>query len=289
LARREDRGVRGRERDDDEPAGVDPRDVFMRDVDLPNGPERELVRDRDRDYRLSGSECRTLATVGAFRIVAERDLHDPREASLDVRDADLRHLRHEGLIQRVPVDGRDHAVALTDQGRGLLETHRRDRDNGHHQTFYARADKARERTHDIEIYRAYLKIAERLQADNARVLRVELDRELKREYQRFLQARNEGDRHTSGRPDRTPQEIEGWARGHDLPYFDEQVHFPDLRVEYENVEGEIRHLDVEVTTEHYRGAHGAAVARSRFTIYGSGGGSRSGGRPFDPRAAEEFL
>ena len=29
---REDRGVRGRERDDNEPAGVDPRDVFMRDA-----------------------------------------------------------------------------------------------------------------------------------------------------------------------------------------------------------------------------------------------------------------
>jgi len=284
---RDNRAERGRERDDD-PAGWDPRDVFVRDLDLPRGPERELVRDRDRAYRLSGSECRTLATAGAFRIVSERDLRDGREACVDGCGADLRHLRDEGLIHRVPVDGRDHAVALTDRGRSLLESHRRDRDQEPQQTFYARADKPRERTHDIEIYRAYLKAAERLHAEDARVVRVALDRELKREYQRFLQARNEGDRHSSGRPDRTAEEIEDWAHAHDLPYFDEQVHVPDLRVEYENADGDIRHLDLEVTTEHYRGAHGAAVARSGFTIHGSSGGSRSG-RTFDPRLAEEFL
>ena len=56
---------------------------------------------------------------------------------------------------------------------------------------------------------------------------------------------------------------------------------------YENVTGAIRHLDLEVTTEHYRGAHGAAASRSGFAIHGTGGG-RSGGRTFDPRAAEEF-
>jgi hypothetical protein len=44
----------------------DPRDVFVRDLDLPRGLERELVHDRDRDYTLDGSESRTLAIVGAF-------------------------------------------------------------------------------------------------------------------------------------------------------------------------------------------------------------------------------
>ena len=53
---------------------VDPRDVFMRDLDLPRGHERESVRARERDYRLYGSETRTLATIGAFRVIAEGDL-----------------------------------------------------------------------------------------------------------------------------------------------------------------------------------------------------------------------
>jgi hypothetical protein len=43
---------------------------------LPRGLEREHVRDRDREYTLRGSESRTLATVGAFRVVSSRDLRD---------------------------------------------------------------------------------------------------------------------------------------------------------------------------------------------------------------------
>lgn len=40
----------GRERD------FDPRDVVTRDINLPRGLEREIVRDRDREYTLRGSE-----------------------------------------------------------------------------------------------------------------------------------------------------------------------------------------------------------------------------------------
>lgn len=283
---REERDREPRDRDD-ERGGIDPRDVFMRDLDLPRGPERELVHDRDRDYTLSGSDTRTLSTVGAFRVVAERDLRDPRDAAFDVRDSDLRHLKDDGLIQRGALDGRDRAVALTDCGRSLLEHHRRDRDPDHRQAFYAGADKARERTHDAQLYHAYLCAAERLQEREARILRVELDRELKREYQRFLQERNRGDSDSDGRPDRAPEEIEQWAHDHDLPYFDEQVHFPDVRIEYEDVDGDVRYEDIEVTTEHYRGGHASAAARSGFAI--CSGGSGRGGGSFDPRVAEDFL
>lgn len=83
----------------------------------------------------------------------------------------------------------NRAVVLTDRRRSVLEGHRRDRDPDHRQAFYARADRPRERTHDAQIYRAYLRAAERLRDRDARVLRVQLDRELKREYQRFLQER----------------------------------------------------------------------------------------------------
>jgi DNA-binding MarR family transcriptional regulator len=260
---------------------LDPRDAFVRDLDLPRGHDRELVRDRDREYSLKGSESRTLATVGAFRVVSERDLRDARGETLD-----LRHLQEQGLIQRVPLNEHERAVTLTQDGRELLEHHRA----GHsdpRQTFYAGADRARERTHDSQLYRAYLKAAERLQTREARILRVELDRELKRDYQRFLQERNRGNRDSDGRPDRTAEEIQGWARDHGLPYYDGHVHFPDVRVEYQDVNGDVRWEDLEVTTEHYRGAHGAAAARSGFSIHGNG---RTGGStPFDPRTAEEFL
>jgi hypothetical protein len=283
---REERDRDARDRGD-ERGSLGPRDVFMRDLDLPHGDERELVHDRDRDYSLNGSDTRTLSTVGAFRVVSERDLRDPRDASFDVRDRELRHLEKQGLIQRVPLNGKERAVALTTRGRGLLEAHR-GRDADSRQQFYSGADRPRERTHDTQVYRAYLKAAERLRERDARILRVELDRELKREYHRFLQERNRGNRDSDGRPDRTVEEIQVWAKEHDLPYFAEQVHFPDVRVEYEDVNGDIRWEDLEVTTEHYRGGHASAAARCGFSIHVSG--DRGGrGVPFDPRAAEDFL
>jgi hypothetical protein len=51
-------------------------DVFTRELDLPRGRDREHVRLRDHVYELDGSESRALATIGAFRVVAESDLRD---------------------------------------------------------------------------------------------------------------------------------------------------------------------------------------------------------------------
>ncbi len=59
-----------RERDDDvrDRENLDPRDAFVNQLNLPRGHERELVRDRDREYTLRGSESRTLSLVGVFRV-----------------------------------------------------------------------------------------------------------------------------------------------------------------------------------------------------------------------------
>jgi len=277
-----DRGTRGR---DDDRGSIDPRDVFTRDLDLPRGPERELVRDRDGDYCLNGSDARTLSTVGAFRVVCEGDLRCSRDATLDTRDRDLRYLERQGLIERVPVNEKDRAVPITNRARTLLERHRA-RDTGHGQQFYSGADRPRERSHDAQFYRAYLEAAKRLRNQGARIERVQLDRELKRDYQRFLQDRNRGDRNSAGRPDRSEAEIAAWAREHELPYFDDQVHFPDVRIEYEDANGDVRFEDIEVVTEHYRGAHGASAARCGFSMHVSRG---AGGGAFDPRVAEDFV
>jgi hypothetical protein len=262
------------------------RDTFTRHVRLPRGPERELVRDRDREYTLRGSESRTLATVGAFRVVSSRDLRDHNDRVADPRSGDLRHLREEGLIEPVRVPGhRDHAVVLTKDGRGLLERHR-DSDQEHHQTFYAGLKRERELEHDLQVYRAYEQAQARLVERGAHIERVALDYELKREYQQWLHERDKDHDDYDGHPDRTPDEIRDWAHEHDLPYFDDEVHFPDVRIEYEDPDGRWGREDVEVVTPHYRGAHGASVARSGFSCYrgvslkvsGRSGGGRSGGR-----------
>ena len=41
--------------------------------------ERELVVDRDRAYELNGEDSRTLAAVGAFRVVPAQDFHIDHE------------------------------------------------------------------------------------------------------------------------------------------------------------------------------------------------------------------
>lgn len=264
---------------------LDPREAFTRHLNLPRGQERELVRDRDREYTLRGSESRTLATVGAFRVVSSRDLRDHHDRPADPRSGDLRHLREQGLVETVRVAGlRDHAVVLTKDGRSLLESHR-GRDQEHGQAFYAGLKRERELGHDLQVHRAYEREAERLQERGARVERVVLDYELKRDYQTWLHARDRDRPDYDGRPDRTEEEVREWALEHDLPYFDGEMHFPDVRIEYRDVDDREDHVDVEVTTEHYRGAHGASVARCGFSCHGGvnfriggrGGGSRGGG------------
>ena len=195
----------------------DPRDAFTRDLNLSRGREREIVRDRDRAYTLRGSESRTLATVGVFRVVSSRDLRDDRDRPLDPRTSDLRHLREQGLVEVTRLPGsRDYAVSLTKDGRSLLESHR-DRDQDGRQTFYAGVKRERELEHDVQVYLAFEREAERLEERGARIDRVVLDYELKREYQQWLHAHDRDRDDYDGDSDRDQHEIE--AREHDLPYF----------------------------------------------------------------------
>lgn len=271
------------------------RDVFTRGLDVPRGRDREQVRDRDRVYEIDGAESRAMATVGAFRVVVESDLHDLRDDAQSSR-LTLKHLENEGLIRTSPLSSEDRAVTLTDRGRDLLEANRYERDDRNHeprQAFYAGLRKPRELTHDTTVYRAYQRAEERLRAQGGRVRLVVLDYELKRDYQRFLHERNRGKKDCDGRPVRESEEIARWAREHELPYDDGHVRFPDVRIEYEDRDGRSRHEDLEVVTAHYRGAHAGSAAKSGFTCYlsigGSVGGRGGGRRTAHPRIAEELI
>jgi hypothetical protein len=283
-----DLGRGGRAGSDPRDRQVDPRDVFMERVDLPRGLDREHVHSHDHDYTLRGSETRTLTTVGAFRVVFASDLRDKFDQSLDPRHGELWHLRESGLVQMVPLDRDTVVVTLTKEGRNLLEARRQDADAPDRQTFYHGVHKPRELTHDAQVYRAYLKEADRLREGSARIHRVQLDDELKREYQQFLQERNRDRKDSDGRPDRGVDEVLAWAHEHSLPCDEDgHVQFPDVRIEYE-IDGRDRMLDVEVLTPHYRGAHAAAKGSAGFACYrggsaglvassgGRGGGGRSG-------------
>src|SRR5439155_24847599 len=130
-----------------------------------------------------------LSTVGAFRVVSARDLRDHHGGPADPRSGDRSRRRDQGLVRTERLDGhRDHVGVLTERGRDLLNSHRVDRDQEHRQEFYAGLVKPREVEHDAQVYHAYQREAEKLAEREARVERVALDYELKRDYQRWLHA-----------------------------------------------------------------------------------------------------
>lgn len=274
------------------------RDALTRDLDLPRGSSRESVRRRNWEGDLRGSEVRVMATAGAFRVVAMDELRRPEERP-HVHRKDVQRLRELELISTMPyVVGkeRETLVTLTERGRDVLEASRREPSREHRQTFYAGIAKPRELAHDVRVHSAYLEASRRLEERGLRVCRVVLEQELKREYQRFLQEPNRGRRSSSGRVQRTSDEIARWAREHELRVIDDHVQFPDLRLECEGRDGRREIEDVEVMTPHYRGAHARAKVQAGFTRYGSvgarlGGSSRvrRGGRAADPRLAEQML
>lgn len=275
----------------------DVRDALSRQLDLPRGAERERVEVGSRSYSLRGSEVRALATIGAFRVVDARDL-EPGKPS-DPWNGDLRYLREQGLITVFPqlLDGERTAfVTLTRSGQTLLERHRHPREDESAQVYYSGLVKPREATHDAQLGRVYAAAAERLHRQGAHVRRVLVDYELKREYQRFLHSNTRRRHDSSGRPNRSPEEIRAWAEANGLPMVRDRVQFPDVRIEYEHPDGRRDHEDLELATGHYNSRQMSAKRASGFRMHHSVAsrlrGSKSrrgGGSPFDPHAAERVL
>ena len=203
-------------------------------------------------------------------MVPANDFRDKFDESLDPRQGELWHLRESGLVHTVQLDRDTTVVTLTKEGRDLLESRRQDGDAPDRQAFYDGIHKPRELTHDAQVYRAYLEEAEHLREEGAHIHRVVLDDELKREYQQFLQERNRDQEDSDGRPDRDIEEVQAWAREHNLPCDEEgHVQFPDVRIEYD-VDGRDDTRDVEVLTPHYRGGHAAAKSSAGFACYRGG-------------------
>ena len=144
-----------RERDDGRPRVYDERnrddhdrrDGLMHNLDLPRGDERELVLDRDRVYELDGDDSRTLAVVGAFRVVPEQDLDLPNET--------LENLHDQRLVEVVDLGDSERGLTLTTEARDLLDSHSLERDREPSQMFYAGVSRAREIDHDSNLYATF--------------------------------------------------------------------------------------------------------------------------------------
>jgi hypothetical protein len=148
-------------------------------------------------------------------------------------------------------------ATLTKTGRRLLRTTNQVPDN---QPIYHGLAKPREIKHDADLYRLYQKEAARIEQGGGRLVRVILDYELKRNLNRDLAL--------MGAQEDAQRAKEEIAEKHGLKVVNGKIPVPDLRVEYETPELELRHVDLELATREYRPRALAAKAAAGFSIYG---------------------
>jgi hypothetical protein len=222
---------------------------------------------------LREEEIRSLGEIGRFRVLATRDLAEfvyKNHGNQLARD--LRFLAERGLVQVESVnarrDGRGgrvqhiEVVTLTRAGRDLA---RRVAGLAGDQKLYSGLVKPREVEHDTQIYRAYLKEAERIRQSGGSNLRVRLDFELKAQIQKAIYAERKA------APERDINEIKQQvAQQVDLPFVNGGIQIPDARIDYDLDQGsQSGHSDIEVVTAAYRPGHLQNKAQAGFHVYAS--------------------
>lgn len=216
---------------------------------------------RDRAYLLRSSELHSLTEVGKFRVIAARDLaQHAYRGDRQGMETDVRHLARQGLLtdKTIPISQKKtlRVLTLTKAGHRLLKNSNRLPED---QVTYHGLLKPREARHDADLYRLYHKEAARIYSSGGRPLRVILDYELKRNLNRDLALLGP----EKDNPDRKDQ----IAQKHGLQLVNGKIPVPDLRVEYETAELEIRHVDLELATRDYRPRALAEKAAAGFSLY----------------------
>lgn len=228
-------------------------------------PEREdsprAYYVRDREYLLRESEVHTLSELGRFRVVAPSDLAKHAYAGDSARMVrDIRRLKQQSLLTQktLEISGKKtlRVITLTKQGAKLLRKTNRLPDE---QEIYHGLVKPREAKHDADLYRLYQKETSRIERAGGKPLRVILDYELKRDLYRDLVA--------LGPQKDDPDAKELIAEKHHLHAVNGKIPLSDLRIEYENAQGELSRVDLELATRHYRPRGLAAKARAGFSLY----------------------
>ena len=216
---------------------------------------------RDRAYLLRNSEMHSLKEIGKFRVIAVSDLAKYAYGGNRERmDQDIRRLGRQSLAtdRTIEISQKKtlRVVTLTKAGHRLLKNTNQLPDD---QPIYHGLVKPREVKHDADLYRLYQKEAARIERAGGRPIRVLLDSELKRNLNRDLALLGP----EKDDPDRKSQV----AEKHHLQVVNAKIPVPDLRVEYETPELELRHVDLELATRDYRPRAMAEKASAGFSLY----------------------
>ena len=216
---------------------------------------------RERAYLLRDSEIHSLKEVGKFRVIAAADLaKHAYGGDRDRMEKDVRRLARQSLLTDKTIEISQkktlRILTLTKDGHRLLKKTNQLPDD---QPIYQGLVKPREVKHDADLYRLYQKEAARIERSGGRPVRVILDYELKRNLNRDLTLLGP----EKDDPDRKSQV----AEKHSLQVVNGKIPVPDLRVEYETPELELRHVDLELATRDYRPRAMAEKAAAGFSMY----------------------
>jgi hypothetical protein len=222
---------------------------------------RTPYRDRHWTYSLRASEIQTLRELATFRAVDSESLAEiAYEGDRDLMEQDLRNLIRQSLVTRRPIEGpeqkRIHVLTLTKAGQRFLRKQGlmpKDR------PIYHGLVKPKEARHDATLYRLYQKAARQIERDGGKVRQVALDYELKKRINKEL-AQLGPDRHN-------PDKKIAIAQAHGVRAVNGRVVIPDLQIEYENTEGQLTRVNLELATKNYRSNHLQAKAQAGFTLY----------------------
>jgi hypothetical protein len=216
---------------------------------------------RDRTYLLRDSELHSLTEIGKFRVIAVSDLakyaYDGNRARME---RDTRALARQSLVRDSTLEISQkktlRVVTLTKAGHRVLKNTNQVPDD---QPIYHGLVKPREVKHDADLYRLYQKEVARIERGGGRPVRVLLDYELKRNLNHDLALLG---------PEKDDLDRKGEvAEKHGLQLVEGKIPVPDLRVEYETPELELRHVDLELATRDYRPRAMAAKAAAGFSMY----------------------
>jgi len=244
----------------------DERESFSPSIRYPEldsySQERVLYGSERNRYHLRQSELYTMAEAGKFRAISLDDLEKYLySGDRDRVSRELANLQKHGLVEKKssgypkPI----RVVTLTRDGQKFM----RQVFKSSPQEFYSGIKKVRELRHDTVLYEMYQAKGREIGQSGGRIKRVILDYEIKKNINRELQRQKHLD---SSEQARIKDEL---SQKHAVPLVNSAFVVPDIRIEYEDRDGNESRVDLEYLTETYRQGDISAKAQAGFALYAS--------------------
>ena len=240
-----------------------------------------------------------LDDISTYRVISFRDLIDQRyggnafSASKGIKSLKQQSLVHEHTFE-LNSGKRFKVLFASQQGRRQAWSNR----TNHDQRYWCGLAKTTDIRHDATVYQAARSEIGKLEKSGASIKRIQLDYELKS----HVSKRAEHARAANGDDAAYAAKIAA-AQEMNLPIDkDGKIHYPDARIEYEDSQGNISRVDVEVTSGNYRSKGLQAKISAGFKLYANGSSAakqinsalgirepKSGGGKVSPHRDEELF